>query len=325
MGLDNKSLSLNAKNATVIGGGVIGSSWIALFLANGMRVTVSDPMEGIEKSVKEYVVLALKELSDMGVSCKKINNDNIDSYLFFEKDTAKAVASADIVQENGPEREDFKSSLWQLIEKNVPEHTLLLSSSSGITATKQSVKMNKPERLIIGHPFNPPHLMPLVEVVPGVSQKSDLIDQVLEFYGSLGKFAVLLKKEIPGFVANRVQAAVTRECLYLVREGVASADEIDKIITTSLGIRWATSGPFLSHHLGGGVGGIKHFLEQFAPSTEAMWHQQVKNIVCYDEKTKEVLTEQVLQGYGNITIEELETLRDKREIAIIKALNGLKF
>ncbi|MBI6152225.1 hypothetical protein JEP92_09145 [Serratia surfactantfaciens] len=318
-----ETLDLVGKKVTVIGGGVIGASWAALFLSKGMLVTVSDPMEGIEEKVKSYVLHALPELSKMGVNTTHITEKELDQHLHFEKDIGKAVKYADFIQENAPEREEFKADLWELVEVNAPSNALFLSSSSGITATKQSVKMERPERLLIGHPFNPPHIMPLVEIVPGRSQEEKIIKQAVAFYENLGKVSVLIKKEISGFVANRLQAAIFRECIYLVKEGIVNVNELDNIVTSSLGIRWATSGPFLSFHLGGGSGGFQHFLEQLSPGMVMSWNQQLQEHVAYDEETNKILLKQISDSYGGSQqIDALNEQRDVNEIAVINALTG---
>jgi ketoreductase RED1 len=175
-------------------------------------------------------------------------------------------------------------------------------------------------RLVVGHPFNPPHLMPLVEVVPTPDTDPAIVNKALAFYDSLGKVALAIRKEIPGFVANRLQAAIFRESVYLVREGVVTIDELDDIVTSSLGIRWATSGPFLSFHLGGGPGGLAHFIEHLGPPMEAAWKHL--GAASFDEETKSTLLEQLGRSYGRASFDELSMVRDEKEIAVINGLSA---
>ncbi|KNC92595.1 hydroxylacyl-CoA dehydrogenase [Trabulsiella odontotermitis] len=316
--MNGENLDCIGKNITVIGGGVIGASWAVVFLSAGLNVTISDPADGIDEKVKQYVTSALSELSIMGDGLYV--SDTLIKKLRFEKNIARAVQYADFIQENGPEKESFKVNLWSEVEKYAPSHTLFLSSSSGITATKQSVSMSRPERLMVGHPFNPPHLMPLVEVVPGEVRDSGLVAQALSFYNALGKAAILINKEIAGFVANRLQAAIFKECIYLVQKGIVKVDELDDIMTSSLGIRWATGGPFLSFHLGGGHDGFLHFLEHLAPEMAVLWEQQEQCDVSFDDETRTMLMRQIDDTYGLHTVEQLEEKRNIKEISVLKSL-----
>jgi ketoreductase RED1 len=310
----NSSLNVSGRKATVVGGGVIGASWAALFLANGLRVTVSDPQDGIEAKVVSYIEQAKASLLARGYPAFDIGN------LSFEKDLAKAVSDADYVQENGPERLEFKVELWATIEQAAPETALFLSSSSGIPASKQSAGLRQPERLIIGHPFNPPHLLPLVEVVPSDKTPPELTAKAVDFYDAIGKVALEIRKEIPGFVANRLQSAIFRECVSLVRRGFVTIEDLDKVVVNSLGVRWATGGPFLSFHLGGGEGGFAHFLEHLTPGMESRWKDQVATDVQFDEDTKRILLAQIRDAYGNSPIAELNAERDMKQVTVLNSL-----
>lgn len=301
-------------SATIVGGGVIGASWAALFLANGVAVTINDPDPEIAGKVREVIEGALPALAGLGFA-----TDGLMDRLGFESDLAAAVAATDLVQECGPEKVDFKKALWARIEAAAPKTALLLSSSSSIPASAQNADMAEPGRLIIGHPFNPPHLMPLVEVVPTDKTPADLVERAIAFYRGLGKVALELRKEIPGFVANRLQAAIFRECIYLVREGVVSMRDLDDIVTGSLGIRWATNGPFLSFHLGGGAGGMAHFVEHLGKGgMQPLWGTFGE--VSYDDPTCKLLIDQAQQFYGGQSIDALAEDRDAKEVAIINAL-----
>ena len=227
------------RNVAIIGAGVIGASWVALCLAHGLRVCVNDPREGVEAEVRDLVARAAPAIRALGLPTTFAAEQ-----LRFEADLERAVADAQVVQENGPERLDFKRALWKRIEAAAPAGALLLSSSSALPATEQSREMQQPGRLLVGHPFNPPHIIPLVEVVPGLQTPPEAVEAALAFYRALGKAPQVIHKEIGGFVANRLQAAIFRECVSLVAKGVVRIEELDAIVTQSVGLRWAVGGPF---------------------------------------------------------------------------------
>ena len=301
----------------VIGAGVIGASWTAVFLAHGLSVLINDPRDDVEAVVHDYIGKASSTLEALGLPTK-----NLAAKLRFEADLARAVSDADLVQENGPERVEFKQDLWARVEPHVPAHALLLSSSSAKTATEQSIKMRNPGRLLIGHPFNPPHLIPLVEVVPGERTEPEAIADAVAFYKALGKVPRVLRKEIQGFVANRLQRAIFRECCHLVLEGVVTVDELDDVVTSSIGLRWAADGPFRSFHLGGGPGGFVSFFRQFAPGMEAAWKSQAA--VTLDAKSQQIIIDQAEASFAATPPEKLERERDKKQLAILNALAAVR-
>jgi ketoreductase RED1 len=305
-------------NVTVIGAGVIGASWVALCLAQSLRVCVNDPREGVDAEVRGLVERAAPSLGALGLPTTFAAEQ-----LWFEPDLERAVAGADVVQENGPERLDFKRALWRRIEAAAPPHALLLSSSSALPATEQSKEMVQPGRLIVGHPFNPPHIIPLVEVVPGQQTPPQAVQEALAFYRALGKAPQVIHKEIGGFVANRLQAAIFRECVSLVAAGVVRIEELDAIVTQSVGLRWAAGGPFQSFHLGGGDGGLRSFVRQFGPGMEKRW-QSMRDEVKFDEATTALLFEQADAAFGTRSREQLEAERDAAQIAILRALGGAR-
>ena len=301
----------------VIGAGVIGASWTAVFLAHGLSVLINDPRDDVEAVVHDYIGKASSTLEALGLPTK-----NLAAKLRFEADLARAVSDADLVQENGPERVEFKQDLWARIELHVPAHALLLSSSSAKTATEQSIKMRNPGRLLIGHPFNPPHLIPLVEVVPGERTEPEAVADAVAFYKALGKVPRVLRKEIQGFVANRLQRAIFRECCHLVLEGVVTVDELDDVVTSSIGLRWSADGPFRSFHLGGGPGGFVSFFRQFAPGMEAAWKSQAA--VMLDAKSQQIIIDQAEASFAATPPEKLERERDKKQLAILNALAAVR-
>ena len=302
---------------TVIGAGVIGASWTALFLARGLAVVVNDPRPDVETIVRNYIRNNLSTLKELGLP-----TDNLEKKLNFEADLERSVTGADLVQENGPERIEFKQDLWARIGKVVGEHALMLSSSSAKTATEQSLKMSRPERLLVGHPFNPPHLIPLVEVVPGEKTSPEAVDDAVAFYAALGKVPRVVRKEMPGFVANRLQRAIFRECCYLVIQGVVKVDELDDIVTSSIGLRWAADGPFRSFHLGGGPGGFKSFFKQFGPGLNEAWKNMAP--VNLDEAAQDKIIAQAEASFAATPAEQLEAKRDAKQLAIIRALKAVE-
>lgn len=301
------------EHVAVIGAGTIGASWTALFLAHGLEVRVHDPAPGAEERVVSTLESVSPTLAALGLP-----TDGLDERLRFADDLEVAVEGVDVVQENGPENMAFKRDLWARVEKAVGPDTLLLSSTSGMRASAMAKQMTDASRLLVGHPFNPPHLVPLVEVVPGEQTDPAVVEAAVAFYGALGKRPLVLRKEVPGFVANRLQSALFQECVHLVAEGVVSMADLDAVVTSSIGLRWAAAGPFLSFHLGGGQGGLPHFLTHLGPGMEGMWgilgHPRL------DEPTVELLNQEVDRAYGDVPLEELERRRDRMQLAVLHAL-----
>lgn len=299
-------------NVCVIGAGVIGASWAALFLAHGLRVVVNDPQPDIEATVKAFLAKAAPTLRELGLP-----HEGLEKHLSFEPDLERAVAGVDLVQENGPERTEWKQELWERIERVVPAHALLLSSSSARTATLQGARMKDPRRLLVGHPFNPPHLIPLVEVVPGEKTDPQAVEDAVAFYTALGKVARVLHKEIAGFVANRLQRAIFREACYLVKEGVVTIEELDDIVTNSIGLRWAVNGPFSSFYMGGGPTGFRGYFKQFGPGMKISWanHPPIE----YGDDIAQLIIGQGDKAYAGTSMEAMERQRDDTQIALLRA------
>jgi len=251
-------------NIGVVGTGVIGASWAAHFLAHGHDVVATDPAPGAEDRLRADVAAHWPVLQPVeGASPER---------LTFTTDPAEAVAAADFVQENGPEREDVKHALYAVLDEAARPDVVLASSSSGMLPSVIARGCPRhPERVVIGHPFNPPHLIPLVEVVPGEKTSEATVERALAFYAAVGKKPIRLRQEVPGHVANRLQAALWQEAYSLVERGVATVADIDAAIANGPGLRWAVLGPFLNQHLSGGPGGLAHILEHLGPPTEEWW------------------------------------------------------
>lgn len=254
------------KRVAVIGTGVIGSSWAAYFLARGLDVIATDPMPDAETRLRETVARLWPTMQAIGVSV----GASLDR-LRFETDMLEAVKDADFVQENGPEEETLKIDLFQRMDSVAPADVVLASSSSGLLISKVQSACKYPERVVLGHPFNPPHLIPLVEVIGGDQTSQAALKATIDFYSSIGKSTVNPRKEVKGHIANRLQAALWREAFYLVEQGVATVHDIDVAISHGPGLRWSLLGPFMNLHLSGGQGGIEHMLEHLGGPIQDWW------------------------------------------------------
>src|SRR6476620_3372257 len=250
----------------IVGTGTIGASWATHYLARGFDVTATDPAPGAEAALRSYVEGAWEGASTLGLA----PGASIDR-LKFTSDMSAALADADCVQENGPERPELKVKLFADIDDATPPDAIIASSSSGITMSEIQVECQRPERTVIGHPFNPPHVIPLVEVVGGKKTSPETIRAAMSFYTSIGKKPILLKKELRGHVANRLQSALYREIVYLIGEGVLAVADADDAVSWGPGLRWGVMGPNLLWHLGGGQGGIQHFMDTLMDPMAAMW------------------------------------------------------
>jgi len=252
----------------VVGTGVIGASWATLFLARGLDVVASDPAPGAEAALRDTVAAQWPAMERMGLA-----HGASRERLRLVASAEEAAVEAQLVQENGPERLDLKRDLFRRLDEAAPPGAILATSSSTITVSEfQESCARHPERVVLGHPFNPPHLIPLVEVAGGRATSAEAIQQAMAFYRALGKHPIHLKREVRGHVANRLQAALWQEAFNLVAAGVASVADIDAAIAHGPGLRWALLGPFLNLHLSGGPGGIGGLFEKpLWQATEGMW------------------------------------------------------
>src|SRR6516165_9644166 len=296
----------------IIGTGVIGASWSALFLAKGLDVTATDVAPNAEAALRRFIDEAWPALKRLGLA-----PGASPSKLKFTTALADAVKGADLVQENGPERIDFKKKLYGQLDELLPPDVIIASSSSGLTMSEiQSGAASHPERCVIAHPFNPPHLIPLVEIVGGVKTSEATIRRAAEFYTSIGQRTVRLNKEMPGHVANRLQAALGREVYYLVSEGVVSAADVDTALCWGPGLRWGVMGNMMLNHLGGGPGGIEHFFQQFTGPMTAWWKTLGSPVLTPQVQKK--LIDSVHAEIGSRTIEELEAERDQVLLGLLE-------
>jgi 3-hydroxyacyl-CoA dehydrogenase len=299
------------KRVTVIGTGVIGASWATLFLAKGLEVVATDIAPDAKAKLEAFIAAAWPALQQSGLAPGASPTN-----LQFTDNLDAAVAGSDLIQENGPERIDFKKDLYERLDRILPPNVIIASSSSGLTMSAvQSACDDHPERCVIGHPFNPPHLIPLVEIVGGAQTSEETIRRVTEFYNGLGKRTIRLRKEVPGHVANRLQAALYREIVHLISEGVVSVTDADTAVCWGPGLRWGIMGPNLLYHLGGGQGGIEHFFEQFSGPMTAWW-----SALGTPELTPEVrdtIIKGVHEQVRSRSIQELATHRDDLLLGLI--------
>jgi carnitine 3-dehydrogenase len=293
----------------IVGTGTIGASWTAQYLARGFDVVATDPAPSAEEKLRSYVDASWDALTTLGLS-PGASRDR----LRFTTDMRGALADADFVQENAPERPEFKVKLFAEIDDATPPEAIIASSSSGITMSVIQAECKRPERTVIGHPFNPPHVIPLVEVVGGAKTSPETIQDAISFYASIGKRPIHLKKELPGHVANRLQAALYREVAYLIGEGVLDVADSDDAVSWGPGLRWGVMGPNLLWHLGGGEGGIDHFMDTLMDPLVAMWTSLGNPEMT--PKLKQTIVDGVLKEADGRSVDELAADRDAMLLAL---------
>jgi len=305
-----KGESTSVQRTTVVGTGVIGKGWIARMLAHGYEVTATDPAEGAEDGLREWI-------EKIWPTLEKIDhapNASLDR-LHFEKDLESAVAEADFIQECVPERENLKRDVLAKIDQAAKAQAIIASSTSGITPSTLQQDCTYPERVMVAHPFHPVYLLPLVELVGGQSTEPCTINQGEEFYRTLGMKPLVVRREIEGHIGDRLMEAIWREALHIVNDGIATTEEVDAAIVYGPGLRWALMGPFLTLHMAGGKEGMKHMLEQFGPALKLPW-----TYLKAPELTDE-LADRVIEGCENqtdsYTPEELERRRDEFLIRLL--------
>lgn len=290
--------------AAVIGCGTVGASWAALFLAHGIAVSAHDPAPGAEARLRSFLPRALAQLAQLGATGT--------AELRFHDDAASAVEGCGLVQENAPEDEGLKRGLLARLDEAADPGALIASSTSALVRSAIVGACARPERVIVAHPFNPPHLVPLVEIV---GTNNDVIARAVAFYRALGRLPVVLRREIPGHVANRLASALYREAVHLVAEGVASVADIDAALCNGPGLRWAVMGPHMTYHLGGGSGGIEHYLEHLGPSQVRRWESLGRPAL--GPETREGIVRGVAEEAAGRSISELEEQRDRLLVALL--------
>ncbi|MEM7732583.1 MAG: 3-hydroxyacyl-CoA dehydrogenase NAD-binding domain-containing protein [Pseudomonadota bacterium] len=303
---------MGMEHTAVLGAGVIGASWTALFLASGRSVAVFDP-EDAEASVRDYVERAWPTMQALGLT-ERGDPDR----MRFVGSAAEAVEGAGFVQENVPERVAIKHATFAEIEPVLAEGAVVASSASGLTLGQMQEGWRDPARFILGHPFNPPHLIPLVEVMGNARTDADVIPKAERFYADIGKVTIRVNKEVPGHVANRLQAAVWREAIHLVQSGVASVGDVDRAMSAGPGLRWAAMGPTTLFGLGAGPGGLAAFYDHFADTFNGWWADLGDPTL--DAETAQMLVEGLAEATKGQSVEELSAKRDAMILGLLQAL-----
>jgi carnitine 3-dehydrogenase len=306
------------RRIAIVGTGVIGASWAAYYLSRGLEVIATDPAPNAETNLRKYVDEAWGLLTTVGLA-RGASRER----LTFTSQMVRALGDADLVQENGPERPDFKVKLFAQLDEMTPPDAILASSSSGITPDVIQSACKRPERVLIGHPFNPPHVVPLVEVVGGAKTSEDSIARAMAFYADIGKKPIRLHKAVPGHAANRVQAALYKEVLYLVQQGVLSVADADIAVCYGPGPRWGVMGQSLQWHLGGGAGGIAHFMEHLMDGLVGLMKSLGTPEVT--PELKQLIVKGVLEQAGGRTVDELARRENEVMAGLfaLRAKNGL--
>ncbi len=305
------------ENTAILGAGVIGMSWAALFLASGRNVAVYDAAPHAEKATRDYIDMAWPALTELGLV-----RGGASGRLTFHNSAVEAVSGADFIQESVPERIDVKKALYAEIEPALKATAIVASSASGLTLSEMQAGWKKPDRFVLGHPFNPPHLIPLVEVLGNQATDERAVEEAEQFYKDVGKITIRVNREVPGHVANRLQAALWREALHLVKSGVVSVKDVDTAVWAGPGMRWAVMGPTMLFHLGAGAGGIGSFCERYTASFNRWWDDL--GTLHLDEGLAKQLSKEVAEDVGQETPASLSAKRDALIIALQKATADLR-
>ena len=305
------------KNIAVIGIGVIGTGWIIRFLYNQKKIKVYDPNLEQKKNL-------LKEIKRVEPALRKIYKKkiNLSKQLEFSDSLEEAVQNADLIQENAPENETLKKNLIKEISQYSKLNSIIASSSSGLLPSKIQSKCKNPKRLIIAHPFNPVYLLPLVELVAGKQTDKKFINKANIFYSNIGMKTLILKKELPGYLSDRLQESMWRESLHIINEGYASTQDLDDAIIYGPGLRWSLMGTFLTFHLAGGKMGMAHMLEQFGPALKLPWTKLKAPTL--NNKLKNKIINGTKKQSKNRSVENLSNLRDNFLIDLQKLLSKYK-
>ncbi|HEX2135223.1 MAG TPA: 3-hydroxyacyl-CoA dehydrogenase NAD-binding domain-containing protein [Microvirga sp.] len=294
------------ERVAVVGCGTVGASWAALFLAHGLDVDAFDPSAGAEDRLRAFVDQALRQLAELGTAGR--------GELRFSSDLAETVRAAHLVQENVPEDEGLKRRILAEIEALSPQSAIVASSTSALLRSSIVADCKDARRFIIAHPFNPPHLIPLVELL---GEDEAVVGRAAGFYRSLGRRPVILRREMPGHIANRLSSALFREAVYLVEQGVATVADIDAALCNGPGLRWAAMGPHMTYHLGGGAGGIEHYLSHLGPSQVRRWASLGNPTLTPEVQAR--IVQGVHEEAGGRSVAELEERRDRALLNILKA------
>jgi carnitine 3-dehydrogenase len=302
----------------LIGGGVIGGGWAGRLVENGVDVVVYDPAPEAERRVREMLENAQRAWARLTLAPR------VRGSVAFAPSLREAVRDADLIQESVPEDEELKRSLLAEIDAEARPGALVCSSTSGLLPSTLQAGMSRPGRFVVGHPFNPVYLLPLVEVVAGERTSEESVERAVAFYATLGMKPLRVRREVEGFVADRLLEALWREALWLVHDDVATVEEVDDAIRYGPGLRWAQMGSFLTYRMGGGEAGMRHFLAQFGPALSWPWTRLTDVPELTDELIDKIAAQSDEQA-GRFSIRELEQLRDDNLVALLQALRARRY
>ena len=305
------------QHTAILGSGLIGASWAVLFLAAGRSVSVFDPAPDAEAQTRAAIDNAWPTLKELGLTAR-----GTPDALTFAASAAEAVEGAAFIQENVPEREAIKHALYAEIEPMLRADAVVSSSTSGMTLEALQAGWSDPAPLILGHPFNPPHLIPLVELTANDKTGAGVLERTEAFYHDIGKVTIRIKKGLPGHVANRLQAAVWREAVHMAVEGVASVEDIDKAMWAGPGLRWAAMGPTMLFNLGAGDGGLRAFCEHFRDTFNGWWDSLGQPYLT--DEVIETLVQGVAQEADGRSAQKLASDRDALIVAMSKSLRQIR-
>ncbi len=308
---------MDFQHTAALGAGVIGASWTALFLASGRSVAVYDPAPDAERRVRDYIETAWPTLSELGLT----GNGTPDA-VTFHSTPAAAVEGAAFIQESVPERVAIKHALFAEIEPAMGADAIIASSASGLMLSQMQPGFADPSRLVLGHPFNPPHLVPLVEIMGNERTAPGVADRAAAFYEQIGKVTIRVNREVPGHVANRLQAAVWREAIHLAQSGVASVEDVDKAMYAGPGLRWAAMGPTTLFSLGAGPGGMQAFCDHFRDTFNGWWDDMGTPYL--DDETTAMLVKGAAEAAHGASHAEISARRDAMITAMQKVLRDLR-
>jgi carnitine 3-dehydrogenase len=307
------------KTVGLLGGGVIGAGWAARCLLNGIDVVLFDPDPQNEKKTGEVLANARR-------AYQKISPSGLptEGTIRFAGSVAEVAEAADFIQESLPEREELKKSVLAEACETLAAEVIIGSSTSGLLPSRIQADLKGPERFVVGHPFNPVYLMPLVEICGGALTTQETKDRAAEFYTSIGMRPLHVRKEIDGFIADRLMEALWREALWMINDDVASAEEIDDAMRFGPGLRWSFMGTFMTYRIAGGVGGMRHFMEQFGPTLQLPWTKLMDVPDLTDALIDKIASQSDEQADG-ASIRDLERLRDDCLISVMSALESQNY
>ena len=311
--------SLDAvKNISVVGTGTIGASWATYFLSKGFKVNAWDPSDGWEQRILSFINNAWPQIQSLG-----FKGEFKETNIILCSSLEEALTGTDFVQESAPEQLKLKQSLFKQIDEYTSKNIIVSSSTSGLIMSDMQDRLENANRFVVGHPFNPPHLIPLVEVLGGKNTDVLAVDWAINFYNKIGKHAIKLKKEVPGHLANRLQAALWREAVLAVQNDLASVEDINAAVAMGPGLRWALMGPHMIMNLTGGAGGYRKMLDHFGPGISGWWETMNENPQLSTVLKKELINGIEEEAKGR-SVSQLEEERDEQLVELLIMLKRLK-